>query len=279
VSESEKRPVRTVYFVSDRTGITAETLGHSLLTQFDGIEFKPVTVPFIGTPDKAREAVERINRTAREEGHRPLVFSTMITDEVREIVQTADCLYLDFFDAFIGPLERELGVPSSHASGRAHGVHDRETYTRRIEAMNYALANDDGVTTRHYHRADVVLVGVSRSGKTPTCLYLALHYGVYAANYPLTEDDLEDGKLPPSLAKHKDKLFGLTIDPVRLQSIRNERRPDSRYSSTRQVHYEIKEAETLFRRYSIPFFNSTHSSVEEIATTVLHSQGLQRRFY
>jgi len=279
VSDSRETPRRTVFFVSDRTGITAETLGHSLLTQFDGIEFRPVTVPFIATKDKAEEVAQRINETAAAEGARPLVFSTLITEECREIVMAAEGMYLDFFDAFIGPLEKELKTSSSHAAGRAHGVFDAETYTRRIDAMNYALANDDGMTTRHYDGAEVILVGVSRSGKTPTCLYLALHYGVYAANYPLTEDDLEDSKLPKALEAHKSKLFGLTIDPRRLQDIRQERRPDSQYASVRQVNYEVREAEILFRRYGIPFLNTTTSSVEEIATTVIHSAGLQRRFY
>jgi len=279
VSETPARPRRTVFFVSDRTGITAETLGHSLLTQFDGIDFRPVTVPFIATKDKAEATARRINETALEEGASPLVFSTLITEECRDIVKAANGMYLDFFDAFIGPLEQELQVTSSHAAGRAHGVFDAETYTRRIDAMNYALANDDGVTTRHYDRAEVILIGVSRSGKTPTCLYLALHYGVYAANYPLTEDDLESGKLPSGLQAHKKKLFALTIDPTRLQDIRQERRPNSQYSSVRQVNYEVKEAEMLFRRYGVPFLNTTTSSVEEIATTVLHNAGLQRRFY
>lgn len=279
MNDKPGKPQRTVFFVSDRTGITAETLGHSLLTQFDGIDFRPVTVPFIGTKDKAEAAAQRINETAEQEGVRPLVFSTLITDECREVVKASEGMYLDFFDAFIGPLERELDTTSSHAAGRAHGVFDAETYTRRIDAMNFALANDDGVTTRHYDRAEVILVGVSRSGKTPTCLYLALHYGVYAANYPLTEEDLSETRLPKSLEQHRDKLFGLTIDPGRLQNIRQERRPDSRYASGRQVAYEVREAEFLFRRNGIPFLNTTTSSVEEIATTVLHSAGLQRRFY
>lgn len=270
---------RTVFFLSDRTGITAETLGHSLLTQFDGVAFEQVTVPFISTVEKATEVRERIDRCAEEQGVRPLIFSTLITDECREIVQQSRGLYLDFFDAFIGPLEKELEVPSSHAAGRAHGVHDSETYTRRIDAMNFALANDDGVNTRHYDRAEVILVGVSRSGKTPTCLYLALHYGVYAANYPLTEDDLEDGKLPRALDRCRHKLFGLTIDPIRLRDIRQERRPDSTYASARQVRYEVREAETMYRRYGIPSVSTTTSSVEEIATTVLQAFGLQRRFY
>ncbi len=276
MSESKKSKPRTVFFLSDQTGITAETLGRSLLTQFDGTEFRLITVPFIDTLDKAREVVERIDEAGHKEGSRPLVFSTLVDDELREVIETAICTHLDFFATFIGPLERELSTRSSHTAGRAHGMRSSENYSRRIDAMNFALANDDGVTSRNYGQAEVILVGVSRTGKTPTCLYLALHYGIYAANCPLTEDDLEDGKLPPALEKHKDKIFGLTIDPARLQGIRQERRPNSRYSSTRQVLYEIKETEALYRRYGIPFVSTTQASVEEIAATVLHGTGLER---
>ena len=182
---------RTVFFVSDQTGVTAETMGHSLLRQFDGLDFRPVTLPFISTVDKAEEAVTKINAVALEDGARPVVFSTLVNDDVRTVVRQADCLYLDFFDAFLGPMEQELGQVSSHALGRAHGVTDLAAYTARINATNFAMANDDGTHTREYDRADVILIGVSRSGKTPTCLYLALQYGVYAANYPLVDDDLD----------------------------------------------------------------------------------------
>lgn len=270
---------RTVFFVSDRTGITAETLGHSLLTQFEGVRFRQVTVPFISTVDKAKAFVERVNRTGEEEGQRPVVFSTLITDDAREIVAQADCLFLDFFDAFIGPLERDFGLKSSHTAGRAHGMHDMANYTTRIDAMNFALTNDDGVTTRNYERADVVLIGVSRSGKTPTCLYLALHYGLFAANYPLTEEDLETGRFPEPLLPYRHKLYGLTIDAGRLQQIRTERRPDSRYASSAQVNLELRQAEELYRKMGIPFIDTTNCSIEEIATTIIHETGIKRRFF
>lgn len=272
----EKR--RTVFFVSDRTGITAEALGRSLMSQFDGAGFKQITLPFISSVDKAKEAVERINAAGREDGSPPLVFSTFVEDELREVMRSSKALFLDFFDAFIGPLERELGMKSSHAAGRAHANADDAAYVTRIEAINFALANDDGITTRHYPKADVVLVGVSRSGKTPTCLYLALQYGIYAGNYPLTEDDLDSGKLPEVLLPHRDKLYGLTINPARLQEIRQERRPDSRYASQDQVHYEVERTEKLYRSAGIPFINTTHPSIEEIATTILHQAGLKRRY-
>ncbi len=268
---------RTVFFVSDQTGVTAETMGHSLLTQFDGLEFRPVTLPFISTLDKAAETVRRINLTAQTDGVRPIVFSTLVQDELRAVVKQADGLFLDFFDAFLGPLEAELAVASSHASGRAHSISDLNAYTTRINATNFALANDDGAGVRDYERADVVLVGVSRSGKTPTCLYLALQYGVFAANFPLTEDELESAALPAGLRAYQRKLFGLTIKPDRLQQIRNERRPDSRYASAQQVQFEVRAAEALFNRTGVPYLDTTECSIEEISSRILDRTGLERR--
>lgn len=268
---------RTVFFVSDQTGVTAETMGHSLLTQFDSLEFRPVTLPFISSVDKAVEAVGRIDAVALEDGLRPVVFSTLVRDEVREVVKRANCLYLDFFDAFLGPLEQELGQPSSHAQGRAHGMTDLAAYTARINATNFALANDDGVQTRDYDKADVILIGVSRSGKTPTCVYMALQYGIFAANYPLTEDDLEGSRLPASLAPFTGKLFGLTIRPDRLQQIRQERRPESRYASMQQCTFELRAAERLFERFGVPCLDTTDCSIEEIASKVLERKGIARR--
>jgi len=255
---------RTVFFVSDQTGVTAETLGHSLMTQFEGLEFRPVTLPFVSSVDKAQEAVRRINRAAEEQGLRPIVFSTLVQDDLREIVVTANALFLDLFSTFVGPLERELDTRSTHRAGRAHGMADLAAYTTRINATNFALANDDG-SGGDYTLADVVLVGVSRVGKTPTCLYLALQYGVFAANYPLTEDDLEAGRLPSRLEPFRSKLYALTIKPERLQQIRSERRPDSRYASQQQVQYELRTAEALFARYALPWLDTTECSIEEIA--------------
>jgi regulator of PEP synthase PpsR (kinase-PPPase family) len=268
---------RTVFFVSDQTGVTAETMGHSLLTQFDGHEFRQVTLPFISTVDKAEEAVRRINATGVAEGVRPVIFSTLVQEDMREIIKRADGLFLDFFDAFLGPLEQELKVKSSRAQGRAHGILDMGTYTLRINATNFALANDDGAITRDYDRADVILVGVSRSGKTPTCLYMALQYGIFAANYPFAEEEFESGRLPPVLAKHQRKLYGLTITVERLQQIRHERRPNSNYASLSQVEYEVRSAESIFKRYDIPYIDTTECSIEEIASRILDKTGLERR--
>jgi regulator of PEP synthase PpsR (kinase-PPPase family) len=269
---------RTVFFISDQTGVTAETLGQSLLTQFDGLKFRRVTIPFVSSLAKAEEAVRKINMTTEIEGQRPIVFSTLVHDDVRALVSRADGLFLDFFDAFLAPLERELNTRSSHTTGRAHGMTaDSESYNLRIEATNFALANDDGAHLRDYGRADVILVGVSRSGKTPTCLYMAMQYGVFAANYPLTEEEFESGQLPTILMPFREKLYGLTIVPNRLQQIRRERRPDGRYASAQQVSYELREAEKLFRKFGIPCIDTTEKSVEEIASTILEHTGLERR--
>ena len=268
---------RTVYFLSDQTGVTAETLGHSLLTQFDGQQFRQVTLPFIDCEDKANEAVAAINAAAKESNARPIIFSTLVQDELRAIVREAEGLHLDIFDVFLEPLEQELQQQSTHEAGRAHGMSDIESYMKRIEATNFALANDDGGITRNYEMADVILIGVSRSGKTPTCLYLALQYGVYAANFPLTDEEFDNGTLPEILVKQKQKLVGLTIAPTRLQQIRRERRALGRYSSAQQVRYELREAEKIFKKYGVPHIDTTEFSIEEIASRILSSTGVERR--
>lgn len=270
-------PRRTVFFVSDQTGVTAETMGHSLLTQFDAASYRAITLPFVSGAEKAEEARRRIDATGVADGVRPVIFSTLVNDLERDIVKQSKALFLDFFDAFLAPLEAEFQVKGSHAAGRAHGMADLDSYNARINATNFALANDDGGKSREYEQADVILVGVSRSGKTPTCLYLALQYGVFAANYPLTDDDLESGGMPAALQPHRRKLYGLTIRPDRLQQIRNERRPDSRYSSAAQVQYEVRTAEQMLQRFGIPFIDTTDCSVEEISSRILHRTGIQRR--
>ena len=276
-SEFSSMNERTVFFLSDQTGVTAETLGHSLLTQFDGRDFQHVTVPFIDSEDKAIEAVHKIDRAAGTDALRPLVFSTLVQPQFRKILKQAQGLHLDIFDVFLDPLEEELKQEPTYESGRAHGMSDINAYMKRIEATNFALANDDGGISRNYEMADVILVGVSRSGKTPTCLYLALQYGVYAANYPLTEEDFESGKLPDFLVEQKHKLYGLSITPERLRQIRKERRSMGKYSSAQQVSYEIREANKLFKRYGIPNVDTTEFSIEEIASQILDSTGVERR--
>jgi [pyruvate, water dikinase]-phosphate phosphotransferase / [pyruvate, water dikinase] kinase len=269
---------RTAFFVSDRTGITAEMLGHSLLTQFDDIGFTEITLPFVDSPEKAFEAVSQINRSAQKDGQRPLVFSTLVDSALSGIVQQANALYLDCFQVFIAPMESELGVQSSHTVGRSHSVRNNEYYDR-IEAVNFVLANDDGQSTKELHKADVILIGVSRSGKTPTCLYMALQFGIRAANFPLIPEDFAAMRLPGSIEKYRSKLFGLTIQPERLQSIREERRPGSKYAAPENCQQEVRSAEILMRQENIPMLDTTTRSIEELATVILHQANLQRHSY
>jgi len=268
---------RTVFFLSDQTAVTAETLGHSLLVQFDSQNFRQVTLPFIDNEDKAREAVERINQSIGPDEPKPIIFSTLVQPQLRQILKEANGLHLDIFDVFLEPLETELGQKPFHELGLAHGMSDIDAYMKRIEATNFALANDDGGISRNYDKADVILVGVSRSGKTPTCLYLALQYGVYAANFPLTEEEFESGELPDFLKKQQHKLYGLSITPDRLRQIRKERRPMGRYSSAQQVRYELREAAKIFKRYGIPHVDTTEFSIEEISSRILDVTGVERR--
>jgi regulator of PEP synthase PpsR (kinase-PPPase family) len=265
---------RTAFFISDRTGITAENLGHSLLSQFDSIPFKKVTLPFIDSPEKARSALAQIAAAQQADGLRPIVFSTLLLSEERAIIEQADALILDLFETFIEPLEAELALPSSHAVGRSHeaGVN----YNARMDAVNYALNHDDGGISRELQRADIVLVGVSRCGKTPTSLYLALQFGIFAANYPLVPEDFSGNMLPATLHGMENKLFGLTIRAERLHQIRTERAPNSGYASLENCRYELKQAEGLMRQFNIPYLDVTSISVEEIATTILHQTGLRR---
>lgn len=268
---------RTAFFISDRTAITAETLGHSLLTQFESVNIEQVSLRFIDSIERANKASERINRAAEQDGSPPLVFSTLIDPEVRGIVKSSRCVFMDFFDAFIEPLERELDVKSTLTAGRSHGLTNIEEYHSRIEAINFTLNHDDGSTTSQLDQADIIIVGISRTGKTPTCLYMSLHYGIRAANFPLTEDDLEEMQLPQTLKPYRGKLFGLTIDPLRLQQIRNERLPNSRYASLDQCDYETRQAEALYRKLKIPYLRTTMKSIEEIAATIIDMAGLERR--
>ena len=272
-------PRHTVFFVSDGTGITAETFGNSILSQF-AIKPRHLRRPFIDTPDKAHQVVREINHmAAAQDGKKPIVFITLVNPEILAVVKQAHGLVLDMFNTFIEPLEAEFGITSNHRIGRFSDVSDSQEYTDRIEAINFSLAHDDGQSSKNLSAADVILVGVSRSGKTPTSLYLAMQHGIKAANYPLIPEDFERGKLPSSLAPFKAKCFGLTIDPDRLARIRNERRPNSKYASIENCRYEVREGETMMKREGIAWLSSTHKSIEEIATTILRDLQPDRLAY
>ena len=270
---------RTVFFLSDGTGITAETFGNAILAQF---EFKPrhVRLPFIDSVDKAYQVVRQINHTGELEGRKPIVFTTLVNVEILRVLEDG-CkgMLLDMFGTFVRPLEIELGMKSNHRVGRFSDVSKSQEYHDRIEAINFSLAHDDGQSNRDLEQADVILVGVSRSGKTPTSLYRAMQHGLKAANYPLIPEDFERKQLPPALVPHRPKIFGLSILPERLAEIRNERRPNSQYAALPNCRHEVAEAEAMMRRSGIRWLSTTTKSIEEIATTILQEIRPERLEY
>ena len=269
---------RTAFFISDSTGITAEVMGESLLSHFPSIEFERHSLPYIDSEEKAHAAAATINAAAINDGESPVVFDTLISETLREIILASDGYCVDVINTFLSPLEKVLGAPSSYNIGRPKIATQSSQYNRRIDAVHFALDNDDGGRVNRYGDADVILIGVSRSGKTPTCLYLALQFGIYAANFPITEEDLETTKLPKVLAEYKNKLFALTIRSDRLASIRSERLNGSRYASPRQCDREVQEALMMFDHYKIPYLDTTDCSIEEISTRILTETGIERKF-
>lgn len=268
---------RTVFFISDGTAITAETLGRSVLCQFPDVTFDVKVMPYVDSEERALEVVQVINDTAKRDGVQPLVFDTLVDPDVRAIINTAQAFNLDVFEGLIGKISGELDVQPSPLVGNSHSDVDSEGYKSRIDAVHFALENDDGARTRHYDMADIILIGVSRSGKTPTCIYLALQYGIRAANYPITEEDLDDNRLPTALKPYKDKLFGLMIEADRLVAIRHERKANSRYASFQQCQMELRAVQGIYISEGIPSLDVSEMSVEEIATRIIQMTGLQRR--
>lgn len=267
---------RKVFILSDRTGITLEQLVRTLLTQYDGLAIERVVRPFLDNAAKIDGVIAEIDRLAISEAVEPVVFSSIVDEHLRLRLRTARAVVFDIFDTYLPPLSQALGLAPSEHVGLSHGIGDLGRYDRRVDSVNFALNHDDGSRFRGLEAADLILVGVSRSGKTPTCLYLAMQYAVRAANFPLTEDDFLAGSMPAPLRDHQELLFGLTIEPERLHRIRDERRPGSRYASLAQCRQEIAAAEDLFRSHAIPFLDSTLVSIEELAIELMQRIGVER---
>lgn len=271
-------PIRHAFIVSDGTAITAEALAHSILAQFPDLRYHQTRMPFVTTEEKALEAARQIREEEIKDGQRPLIFTTFVDPAImRAFNENVSGHIIDLFRKFVGPLETELGMKSAHSVGATHRIRDDEKYNRRIAAIDYTLQHDDGQTNRGLDEADVILVGVSRSGKTPTSLFLAMQFGIKVANYPLIPEDFDRGELPEALQPLRHKLFGLSIKPERLSEIRNERRPGSRYASMENCSSEIESAENLMRREGIRWLNSTTKSIEEISATIISELGLDKR--
>lgn len=275
MTNNENLPIRAVYIISDRTGVTAGTMAHTLLTQFPKINFERHTIPFVDADDKVKSTIRQINRSYKLHQAKPLIFTSFMDTNFTHEFEKSEGIVIDLFKPFIEDLEHHLHSDSSHKAGQAHGIVKEHDYMHRMDAINFSMKYDDGVRTGDYHKADLILVGVSRAGKTPTSLYMALHYGLNTANYPLADDDFEAGKLPDALIDSRDRLFGLTIDPFQLQKIRQKRRADSQYSSINQCQQEVRQAQQFFKRYRIPHTDSTAMSIEELASLIVHRMDLE----
>ncbi len=276
-SNIEEYPVRPAFIISDRTGVTAGTMAHSLLSQFPNIEFERHTIPFVDADDKVKSCIRQINHSYKTHKVRPLVFVSFMDNNYTHELETSEGLIIDLIKPFIHKLEGYLKSDSSHKVGQAHGMagSGEQDYMHRIDAINFSMRYDDGVRIGNYHKADLILVGVSRAGKTPTSLYMALHYGLNTANYPLADDDFEKGALPDALIESRKKLFGLTIDPLQLHMIRQKRRANSEYSALSQCRREVLQAQQFYKRYRIPHVDSTAMSIEELASLIVHRMNLE----
>lgn len=271
---------RCVFFISDRTGISAEIFGRALLTQFEhALEFEEKTLPFIDNEEKADEAKQLINKAFEETQLKPLVFDTVVNPNIREIIHNSESLTLDFFQTFIGPLEQELNTKSSFSVGKHHAYDRTGEYDHRIKAVNFALNSDDGASMKYFDQAETILLGVSRCGKTPTCLYMAMQFGIFAANYPFVSEDMDKLQLPNALKRNQHKLFGLSIEPERLHEIRTQRRANSQYASLQQCRLEVRMVENLYKKLNIPYLNTSTKSIEEIAVLILEQFSLERRTF
>jgi regulator of PEP synthase PpsR (kinase-PPPase family) len=258
------------FFISDQTGITTESMGHALLSQFNQHPTYWETLPFIDHINKAEDISKHIiNQSKINDCQKIIIFSSIVNEHIRKpFLNIPDTFFIDFFDQFVPNLEKILQIKAEPRVGQLHGMHNMVTYDARMEAINFTLEYDDGVKIKHMDQADVILIGVSRSGKTPTCLYLALHYGIKAANYPLLPEDLEHPSLPKVLMPYKHKLIALSIDSQRLFHIRQERRPNSKYAHLENCQYEVLAAEKMFENEGLNYLNTTHQSIEEVAALI-----------
>ena len=258
----------SVFFISDGTGITAETLGNTLLTQFPDQEFVRATIPFVNSAEYARTVVRHVDALA-EQQPTPILFTTVIGDDIREELSQAHATVIDLLGEHTQTLERSLGTQSARSMGRAHGQGDRRRYNERMQAVEFAIEHDDGQSVRQLDQAQVILVAPSRCGKTPTTMYLALQYGVFVANYPIIPEDMDTLELPKPLAGLESRLFGILTSPQRLSEIR------SVYASLAQCTHELHFAQEFYRSHGIPYVDSSNRSVEEMSSVILQQVGLE----
>jgi len=263
-----------VYYVSGSTAILAEDMGKALLAQFQGILFREEKIPFIHTPEDAHKALEHILQ--QSEGNPPLVFCTIMDQATRDVF---NCPQVRFFDIFLNTLElleQALGTPALREPGYSrHFTLSR--MNKRVDAIHFSLEHDDGTRPAEYDEAEIILVGVSRSGKTPASIYLATHMELKSANFPLTEDHLHQHELPKEIVRNRKRAVGLTCSPQYLHTIREKRYAGSTYASLATCTRELQQANRLYIRHNLKVINVEGRSIEEIAVQAIQAIGLNKK--
>ena len=256
-----------LHLVSDSTGETVNTIARACIVQFEGVEVEEHIWPMVRTKKQLEDICAEI------EAEPGLVMFTLLDGALRNQLQSfcrgvrIPCISV--LDPFIAAFGSYLGVESRGLPGRQHAM-DSE-YFDRIDAMNFVMHHDDGQAVGNLKEAQVILVGVSRTSKTPTCVYLA-NRGIKAANVPI----VPNAPLPEALTNAKHALVvGLTEDPVRLVQVRRNRlrmsqdEPDTEYTSLESVKAEVAAARRLFNKHGWPVIDVTRRSIEETAAAVL----------
>lgn len=264
---------KDVYFLSGSTGILAEDLGKALLCQFPEISFNEEKIPFIRTEEDAWKAREHILK--RSSGRHPLVFSTIMNPELIGILDAPEIEFFNICDTYLNRLAELLEAEPLRESGFSRHLDDT-TMAKRVSAIQYCIAHDDGSLTRDYDEAEVILLGVSRSGKTPVSVYLATQMGIKTANYPLVCEDLNAYRLPMDIIRNKKRVVGLSTTPEILHHIREKRYKDSSYAKLATCVKELSQAHQIFLNYQIPVIMSDGRSIEETATQVAQTLAVNR---
>lgn len=256
-----------LHLVSDSTGETITSVARACLVQFEGVHVTEHVWNLVRTKRQVQKVITGIER------YPGVVLFTLVDPKQRATLQQA-CRNLQVpcvavMDPTMAVLSGHFGMKGRAKPGMQH-VLDAE-YFARIDAINFVLAHDDGQITKDLEDADVILVGVSRTSKTPTCIYLA-NRGVKAANVPLVPGVPLPNEL---LSVRKPLIVGLTKDPVRLVHIRRNRlrqlkqNHETDYIDLEKVKNEVAAARRVFAEHEWPVIDVTRRSIEEVAAAVL----------
>lgn len=265
---------KDVYYVSGSTALLAEDVGKALLCQFQEISFNEEKIPFIKTRAAAEKAMKHI--LEQSGGVRPLVFCTIMDAGIKKILDSPEVEFFDVFGNVLDRLENCLETKALRVPGYSRNIDDI-TLAKRVEAIHFSIEHDDGTRSREYDEAEVILLGVSRSGKTPVSVYLATHMGIKSANFPLTSEHLDSYELPPEIVRNRKKVVGLMTSPGLLHKIREQRYSGSTYAKLSTCATELNQAKEIYLRYGIQSLETDGKSIEETSVQVTQLVDIPRK--